>query len=447
MKNKINQRFALIAALAIVLTTVLTTYVYYQIFQEEVMSELSGYAQLLETVYDERDISGSGSQYHGTDREINPAILLHSMRVTVVRADGTVLYDNRADVSQMDNHRKRPEISQALETGEGRTVRISATINQSNYYYAKKMQTGDVLRVSKETDSIWSLFQSVFPIIAVVGVLLLVFCFAASHYLTQTLLKPIEQMGENLDHLERVETYRELQPFIRVIRTQHEDILNAARMRQEFTANVSHELKTPLTSISGYAELIENGMAKKQDVKRFAGEIHANADRLLSLINDIIRLSELDSASELEVPLEKVDLYELAENCINMLELVADRHNVSMHLSGKSLVLMANKDMMEELIYNLCDNAIRYNKEGGNVWVNVGKGLTVRDDGIGISKEHQKRVFERFFRADKSRSKQTGGTGLGLAIVKHIVEIHDAKISLDSEESRGTVVEVRFDRL
>lgn len=435
MKKKINQRFAWIAALAIVLSTVITTYVYYQIFQEEVMSELSGCVQLLEAVYDKND----------TERQMNQTVLLDSMRVTVVQADGTVLYDNRADVSKMDNHSGRPEISQALKTGEGRIVRKSATINQSNYYYAKKMQTGSVLRLSKETDSIWSLFQSVFPIVAVVGIFLLVICFAASHYLTQTLLKPIEQMGENLDHLERVETYRELQPFIRIIRTQHEDILNAAKMRQEFAANVTHELKTPLTSISGYAELIENGMAKKQDVKRFAREIHANADRLLSLINDIIRLSELDSASELEVPLEKVDLYELAQNCINMLELAAGRHGVSLHLAGKSLVIMANKDMMEELIYNLCDNAIRYNKEDGNVWVTVGRSLTVRDDGIGISKEHQNRVFERFFRADKGRSKQTGGTGLGLAIVKHIVEIHDAKISLESEENCGTVVEVRFD--
>ncbi len=433
MKSKINVRFIIISALAIVLTTVTTTLVYYRIFQKEVMAELSAYAVILEsTVY---------AQELSADRLNLPE---RNIRITLVQSDGTVLYDDSADIEKMDNHGSRPEIVQALKKGEGQTIRNSATIHKSNYYYAKKMRDGNVIRVSKETDSIWSHYCSVFPIVILIGVLLLLLCFVIAHHLTRSLLKPIEQMVDNMDHLERVESYKELEPFIQVIRTQHEDILKGALMRQEFTANVTHELKTPLTSISGYAELIENGMAKKTDIQRFAGEIRSSANRLLSLINDIIQLSELDSTSEREVAMEEIDLFELAENCVNMLEPVAAKHGVSLHLSGNRSLTAANRDMMEEMIYNLCDNAIRYNTEGGNVWIEVGKSLVIRDDGIGISPENQERIFERFFRVDKSRSAKTGGTGLGLAIVKHIIEIHNGSIRLSSEEQTGTTIEVSF---
>lgn len=433
MKSKINVRFIIISALAIVLTTVTTTLVYYRIFQKEVMAELSAYAVILEsTVY---------AQELSADRLNLPE---RNIRITLVQSDGTVLYDDSADIEKMDNHGSRPEIVQALKKGEGQTIRNSATIHKSNYYYAKKMRDGNVIRVSKETDSIWSHYCSVFPIVILIGVLLLLLCFVIAHHLTRSLLKPIEQMVDNMDHLERVESYKELEPFIQVIRTQHEDILKGALMRQEFTANVTHELKTPLTSISGYAELIENGMAKKTDIQRFAGEIRSSANRLLSLINDIIQLSELDSTSEREVAMEEIDLFELAENCVNMLEPVAAKHGVSLHLSGNRSLTAANRDMMEEMIYNLCDNAIRYNTEGGNVWIEVGKSLVIRDDGIGISPENQERIFERFFRVDKSRSAKTGGTGLGLAIVKHIIEIHNGSIRLSSEEQTGTIIEVSF---
>ncbi len=211
---------------------------------------------------------------------------------------------------------------------------------------------------------------------------------------------------------------------------------------------MSHELKTPLTAISGYAELIENGMAEKEDVTRFAGEIHRNSKRLLTLINDTIRLAELD-AMEKTIEFEDVDLYEIAVNCVNMLQISAEKHQVQISLSGERCILYANKNMMEELVYNLCDNAIRYNNTGGSVQVQVREGqeqveLSVRDTGIGIPEKSQKRVFERFYRVDKSRSKQTGGTGLGLAIVKHIIAQHNAQITLTSEVGKGTEVKVIF---
>lgn len=219
-------------------------------------------------------------------------------------------------------------------------------------------------------------------------------------------------------------------------------------MRQEFTANVSHELKTPLTAISGYSELIENGMANAQDITRFAAGIHKNAKRLLTLINDTIRLSELDATSE--VPFEALNLYDIATTSVDMLQINAEKHQVSLYLEGEPCEIRGDKQMMEELLYNLCDNAIRYNNKGGKVWVRVTREaegeicLQVKDTGIGIPKEHQERIFERFYRVDKSRSKSTGGTGLGLAIVKHIVAKHGARLELNSGVGKGTTIRIFF---
>jgi two-component system phosphate regulon sensor histidine kinase PhoR len=207
-------------------------------------------------------------------------------------------------------------------------------------------------------------------------------------------------IAEDIEKVELAEEYEELDPYIEAIRNQHEDVIQNALIRQEFTANVSHELKTPLTAISGYAELIENGMvSSEKETKRFAKEIHKNANRLLTLINDVIRLSELDGTNEEEF-LEPVNLREIAENCVNMLQINAGKHDVSLEFVGEDVTIMATRQMAEEVLYNLCDNAIRYNQEGGSVQVSVkNRGnmaqLTVKDTGIGIPKEHQERLFER----------------------------------------------------
>lgn len=255
-------------------------------------------------------------------------------------------------------------------------------------------------------------------------------------------------MANDIDHLDSMTVYKEMVPFTAKIRRQHEDIMQNAKLRQDFTANVSHELKTPLTAISGYSELIENGMAADADVIRFAGEIHKNSKRLLTLINDIIRLSELDVA-ERSLTMQEVDLYEVARTCVDMLQINGEKHDISIALCGTSCVVNANREMMEELVYNLCDNAIRYNNAGGSVkvWVTRVDGhavLSVADTGIGIPAEDQERIFERFYRVDKSRSQSTGGTGLGLAIVKHIVEQHGARLELDSQLGKGTEIRVVF---
>ena len=439
MKKKINVRFMIIAVLSIILTAILTTIVYYQVFKKEVFEDLEEFCYVLEeTGTFESEDNNRMQQYAESTQKL---------RITVIDDAGQVIYDTNTSIDSLDNHKDRPEIADAFDYGKGQSIRTSSTIKSSNYYYAIRLSDGRVLRVAKETSSIINIFTQVLPVILLIIIVLSILSFCVSHYLTRSLVKPIEQMASNLDHLEYVDTYKELEPFINLIREQHEDILNAARMRQEFTANVSHELKTPLTSISGYSELIENGMAGEENVARFAGEIRQSAGRLISLINDIIELAELDGNKDNKIVFEDVNLYEIAVTTIHMLSPVAEKRNIHFRLSGDEYVVKGNKDMLEEVTYNLCDNAIRYNNDGGNIWIEIdakNHTMSVRDDGIGISEENQLRVFERFFRVDKSRSKKTGGTGLGLAIVKHIVELHDARIILESEEGEGTCITVVF---
>ena len=216
------------------------------------------------------------------------------------------------------------------------------------------------------------------------------------------------------------------------------------RIRREFTANVSHELKTPLTSISGYAEMIENGMAKDADIRSFAERIRRESNRMLALVSDIITLSELDEHA-IKHREDVVDLYALAEQYAETLKSAAMVRGVTVQVSGKSAMVIGNRTLLAELVYNLMDNAIRYNRDNGTVSVRVGeRTLVVRDTGIGIPKNQQAHIFERFYRVDKSRSKNTGGTGLGLAIVKHVCEQHGATIELKSAEGIGTEITVTF---
>lgn len=437
MKKKINKRLIWIALAAIFSTMILITLVYYELFHRQVVEELKIYTRFISRYCDMDELAGMEEE-----------TLQDGMRITLIDTQGNVFYDSRADIRQMENHQTRPEIIQARETGEGAAVRRSETLEMSTFYYARLLPDGTVIRVAKEAGSIFSIFASALPGLIVVGAVLSILSMVMAHFLTRSLIQPIERLAENLDDHEDPTDYEELTPFINVIKEQHQDIMKNARIRQDFTANVSHELKTPLTSISGYAELIETGMASEQDVIRFAHGIHSSANRLLTLINDIIRLSELDGA-ELETPMERINIYPLARTCVDMLSLNAEKHHVSLELQGMDGYITGNRQMIEELLYNLCDNAIRYNNESGQVVVEVYPRqkqtfLVVRDTGIGIPKVHQERIFERFYRVDKSRSKLTGGTGLGLAIVKHILARHNAQIQLVSHEGKGTCITIIF---
>lgn len=432
MKKKILSQFLKVTLIAIVITLFMSVIVFYELFKKQVFHDLKSEAEFARYTID--DLSDE-KQF--------------DVRVTWIGTDGNVLYDSEAET--LENHSDRPEYIDAVKTGEGKSVRKSDTLSKRIFYYAMRLEDGTVIRIAKEAESIWTIFMSALPIIIGLTVLLYVMCYFLSKHLTAKLVKPVEELVNNAANPSLVPEYKELVPFVGALKEQREDILRSATMRQEFTANVSHELKTPLTAISGYAELIENGMVSGDDSVRFAGEIRKNSTRLLSLINDIINLSELDDGVKLN--LEKMDLYEAAKNCVKNLDVAAAKNNVKLMLLGTSSYINADKAMMDEVLYNLCDNAIRYNNKdnGGNVIVDVSNTLdgkvklTVKDDGIGIGKEHQERIFERFYRVDKSRSRESGGTGLGLAIVKHILTSHGAELELASEPGKGTSITVTFD--
>lgn len=440
MKRKINTRLVLIAILAVLASTISTTIVYYNLFQRQIRNDLSVSAKLLKDTH-----------YFETS-DINPDNIdlstdISELRVTWVDTDGTVLYDNDASTTALGNHSDRPEIQEAFENGVGECVRRSDTMNKNTFYYAVLLDNKTVLRVSTEAGSIWSVFLAVSPMIMLIVIIIVGVCIALSHMLTRQLIAPIEKMAQNMEDASMEPPYKELVPFASMIRKQHTDILSAAKARQDFSANVSHELKTPLTAISGYAELIEAGMVDEEKQKHFILEIRKNAQRLLSLINDIIRLSELDRTDS-QSAFEKFDLNEIVSECMEALDVNAKNRQVTLEYTGEKCNICGSKEMMRELTDNLVQNAIRYNKPNGSVWVEVHGGdqprLVVKDNGIGIPADEQQRIFERFYRVDKSRSKATGGTGLGLAIVKHIVEIHDAKLSLESELGQGTTITVNF---
>lgn len=440
MKKKINIRFIMIAALAIVVTALSAMLVYYNILKEQVFGDLKAYAHVIELLnIDDLAAGIEKDPYNPIDDDL---------RITLIGSEGEVLYESLLNKDEMDNHNERPEIIEAREKGEGEAIRYSATSGTHTFYYAERLQNGNVLRIGRDSVSVNRIMVNTLVIVLVIALCILFVCMGISHYLTKKLVEPIEKLATNIMLVDVNNVYEEIRPFVNTIKEQHVNIINNAQLRQEFTANVSHELKTPLTAISGYAELIGNGMTGKEDTIRFSNEIHSNANRLLSLINDIIKLSELDEA-DYQMEMERIDLYKLAENCVQMMQVTAEKQGIRLILQGESTMVMANKGLMDEVFYNLCSNAIRYNKSGGSVTVTVGTKderpfLSVADTGIGIPKECQERVFERFYRVDKSRSKSTGGTGLGLAIVKHIVAQHNAALHLDSELDEGTTIEIVF---
>lgn len=436
MKRKINIQLLGLSIIAMFATLFMVIGVFYKLFRSEVIGDLKAYTRVLanlkvfEAPYDTYSI-----------REDN-------LRVSLIDTDGTVLFDSYKDAHELCNHKDRPEVKEAFKKGEGSSIRKSDTMDKDTFYYTVKLSDGKILRLAKEANSVWSIFSSALPTIIGITLLLIMLCIILARIMTRNLITPIETIANNLEECESISTYKEIMPFITMIQKQHNDIIKSADIRQEFTANVSHELKTPLTAISGYAELIENGMATEEDMIRFAREIHQNSNRLLMLINDIIQLSELDT-NHINYVFEPVDIYEIAKTCIRTFKINADENEVTLNLEGESCIINGSRKMLEEVIYNLCDNAIRYNNKGGSVYISIykedGKSIfKVRDTGIGISKEHQERIFERFYRVDKSRTKAKGGTGLGLAIVKHALSNHKADLILSSEKGKGTEIKVIF---
>ena len=482
-------------------------------------------------------------------------------RITWIAADGSVLYDNMADSSTMENHLQRPEVAEAFETGSGRSDRYSSTILEKNNYYALLLKDRTVLRVAgKQTSLAAMALMLVQPSLWIV-VLVLVLCGLLAMRLARQIVRPINAI--NPDNPNATPTYPELQPLItrlqeqnRTIRTQLSELSTRQRefdaitenmregflivdnkcsilssnrsalrllgiddaqkpenlhqavcsgklldlvdnalagtrgdeeitvgggtwqlfanpvitaghvtgaiiifmdvtereqreaLRREFSANVSHELKTPLTSITGFAELMKEGMVPKEKMQEFSGDIYRESRRLIDLVDDIIQLSRLDEGTA-NFSKSPVDLYTLSGQVIESLRPVAQKQDITLTLSGQHAVIEGVEQLLQEMVYNLCDNAIKYNISGGSVTVSVWQNgqtvtLSVVDTGIGIPYADQSRVFERFYRVDKSHSKEVGGTGLGLSIVKHAAQYHGAKLELKSDPGRGTAIAVNF---
>ncbi len=389
---------------------------------------------------------GTAINISGTDYLEKMADVDEGTRVTWIAKDGTVLYDSQNDVKALENHKSRPEIQKALSAGSGTDIRVSGTEGFKMYYYALRLDDGTVLRVAKLMDGLARTAMSMFPVMCLLFVSMLLFVWLMSKWQTAKLIRPLNAL--DIEHPLDNEIYEELSPLLLAINRQNMEKDAIADMRKEFSANVSHELKTPLTSITGYAEIMKNGMVKPEDISNFSERIYKEARRLITLIEDIIKLSKLDEES-VDFEMEDVELYALCREIVSRLAPQANAKNVHVIMAGEPVIYNGVRQVLDEMIYNICENAIKYNVTGGrvSVWVGntlLGPKVSVADNGIGIPNDQHERIFERFYRVDKSHSKESGGTGLGLSIVKHGALLHGAKVTVDSEEDRGTRMDIQF---
>lgn len=524
----------------------------YRNFDGQMRKELSKEAAYLEY----------GVEQQGVDYLKN--IKDKSARITYIDQDGTVLFDNEADVSEMKNHSDRTEFQKAEKYGAGESSRYSDTLSEKTIYYALRLKDGTVLRVSGTQDSVLALVENlIFPLCGLLCLMLILSGIMASA-ISKRIVKPINEL--DLESPEENRIYEELSPLLSKIHRQNREIQNQLELakqqqeefalitenmqeglividkytmilsanssawnlfhidrvcqgesvycldreeefryaieqvlsgehtelvlklngsdiqlianpvirdkktegavvllvnvteklereslRREFSANVSHELKTPLTSISGFAEIMQGGLVKNEDIPKFAGRIYKESQRLLQLVEDVIQISQLDEEKTSYV-WEPVDVYQVCKNAFESLKEKAKRLNVHLYICGERMKMEAVRTLLEEAIYNVCDNAIKYNRNDGSVSVFLTQTaqeiqIVVKDTGVGIPKEDQDRVFERFYRVDKSHSKEIGGTGLGLSIVKHAVGALKGSVILRSEEGNGTEICMKFPKV
>ncbi|MFQ6864949.1 ATP-binding protein [Blautia sp.] len=547
MTKKIFKSTVLVSASVLILGIAFVMGILYQYFGKQLNSELEKEAQYL----------SYGIEAQG--QEFLEQIKNTDSRITYMDETGTVLFDNEADPSEMENHENREEVQEALSKGRGSAVRMSDTLSQNTVYYALRLSDNSVIRVSSTQYSIFALIlQLVQPTLCIIFVMLILAGIFASR-IAGKIVEPINEL--NLEKPEENEVYEEVAPLLskinrqnRQIRTQLEEarrsqeefsiitenmqegllvidpytmilsgnssawkifqvseslvgqsvysldrdeefrkvieevlagkhgntllrldqefvqlianpveregktvgavllLMNETEkvqrenLRREFSANVSHELKTPLTSISGFAEIIQDGFVKEEDIKKFAGRIYREAQRLIRLVEDTIKISQLDEG-ENPYEWENTDLYLIAKNVCSNLKEIAEKKDVHLYIDGERMVCRTVRPILEEVLYNLCDNGIKYNKQNGTVTISLidlGEDIqiAVEDNGIGIPREDRNRVFERFYRVDKSHSKEIGGTGLGLSIVKHGVGFLGGTLGMISEENKGTRITI-----
>lgn len=547
MKNKIFRALVALAAMAVLLASLLITFVVSQDFFNETKKELSQEAR-----YISMGLASGGDDYLNKIAAENTG----DVRVTLIDSDGTVLFDNQAEAKTLENHAMRQEVMEAIANGSGEEERFSDTLDQTTYYYAVRLEDGKILRLARTIDSIYKSVMQMTPFMLGIVIFVAVLASIVARRLTKNLVQPLDDV--NLDEPLDNDTYDELAPFLTRIAKQkrqlsknlaklrskqeeltiitnnmnegmvllngHQNVLfinesaakifgfdakdvigkniltvdraqevqdllqkvaaagsgeglyerdkrfyqlsgssvngsgsviliydvtekmAAEQMRREFSANVSHELKTPLQSILGYAEIMKNGLVKDEDKQRFLERIHAEAENMIELIQQIMELSRLDENKSVGDFVD-VDLYAMAQNIAARLKYKADKRGITLDVAGSNAVVCGVQSVLSEVVYNLVDNAIKYNKDNGSVSVKVTDGadevtVSVSDTGIGIGAADRERVFERFYRADKSHNKETGGTGLGLSIVKHGVLYHKGRVDLESELGKGTTITI-----
>lgn len=437
-------------ALVAVAVTAAASLIYQSAFlsdeHEQLASECRTIASLLDLAEDDATVLGE--------------LDMGDIRVTLVSPDGTVTYDSGADAVELPNHADRPEVAAALAEGTGSSERSSDTVGYMSLYEAVRLESGEVVRLSVDRAGVVAFLFQDLAMLCGLAVLLVGASWVVSRRLSRRFVRPILEIDPASG--DGVAPYEELDPLVSRLNEQHKELVqrmnaiqDAADMRRDFTANVTHELKTPIASIQGAAELIRDGIARPEDVQGFAGRIYKDAHRLSVLVSDILTLSRLDESErsgdrEVFGAAERVDLLSVSSDAVERLRGRAQRkYEVTISLSGVSTPIMGNARLLDELVSNLVENAIRYNHPGGRVfvWVLPQGGrpcLRVSDTGIGIPPESQDKVFERFYRVDKGRSRDMGGTGLGLAIVKHAATYHGADIRLESKVDEGTTITVTF---
>ena len=436
MRARIQKTMVLILGLALLLSYGFFSFIVYYQNLSLLKSEVKQEARYIRTAV---DIVGSDYLERLDNVEVNT-------RVTRIGADGTVLYDSGGDERLLENHKGREEVKQALASGEGEITRMSDTRDREMYYYATMLDDGTVLRVSKNMESLAGTAFRMLPVMFLIAAVMILLTVILASWQTRRLIKPINEL--DIEHPLDNMVYEELTPLLTAMDQSNREKEEVSNMRKEFSANVSHELKTPLTSISGYAEIMKNGLVRPQDIPNFSERIYKEARRLITLVEDIIKLSKLDEES-VELEKEDVELYGLCREIVSRLSPQANARRVQVSVQGEQVVYRGIRQILDEMIYNICENAIKYNNEGGRVVVWCGKTLngakiSVTDNGIGIPEEHLERIFERFYRVDTSHSKERGGTGLGLSIVKHGAILHGANVQVESKVGEGPRIDILF---